>query len=196
MYRNFMLSHLPLHQASIEYLRYLEDCVSKLKAQHDDDQTRTSQLPSIREFHPTFRDDAADVDMVDDSDTAVSPTFTAKPDHGLRHPSVSPALYAQDAQAQAQAHARGRQHSYSSVSTDNRHYSYSASAGTSPAFGPQRGLGSALTSPALNPQSDLDQEATAALLMLNSDRRGISANAAAAGAANARGLSVRDLLTV
>jgi hypothetical protein len=190
------------YQASIEYLRYLEDCVAKLKAQHDDDQTRTSQLPSIREFHPTFRDDTADVDMVDDSDAAVSPTFTATPDHGLRQPSASPALYAQDAQAQghahgtqAQAHARGRQHSYSSVSTDNRHYSYSASAGTSPAFGPQGGLGSAFTSPALNPQSDLDQEATAALLMLNSDRRGISANAVTKAAANARGLSVRDLLT-
>lgn len=114
---------------------------------------------------------------------AVSPTFTAQPDH--HQASVSPALQAQD--------ARHRQHSYSSVSTDHRHYSYSASAGTSPAFGPQRHVGyvstpgSALTSPALDPQTDLDQEATAALLMLNSDRRG-------AGGSR-QGLSVRDLLS-
>lgn len=114
---------------------------------------------------------------------AVSPTFTAQPDHG--HPPVSPALLGQD--------ARHRQQSYSSTSTDHRHYSYSASAGTSPAFGPQRHggyastPGSALTSPALGPQTDLDQEATAALLMLNTDRRG--------GVGNGRGLSVRDLLS-
>ncbi|CAI6098303.1 unnamed protein product [Clonostachys chloroleuca] len=183
---------LAILQASIEYVRYLEDCVSKLKAQHDQDQSRglVSQLPSIREFHPTFRDDTADVEMTDSE--AVSPTFTAVPDHPSnmhpRHPSVSPALYAQD--------ARGRQHSYSSVSTEHRNYSYSSSAGTSPAFGPQTqgpyatsNAGSTLTSPALNPQSDLDQEATAALLMLNSDRRGY------AKGASRRTVSVRDLLS-
>lgn len=166
--------------------------MSKLKAQHDQDQSRglVSQLPSIREFHPTFRDDTADIEMTDSE--AVSPTFTAVPDHPSnmhpRHPSVSPALYAQD--------ARGRQHSYSSVSTEHRNYSYSSSAGTSPAFGPQTqgpyatsNAGSTLTSPALNPQSDLDQEATAALLMLNSDRRGY------AKGASRRTVSVRDLLS-
>lgn len=183
---------LAILQASIEYVRYLEDCVSKLQVQHENDQTR-AQLPSIREFHPTFReDDTADVDMTDSD--AVSPTFTAQPDHShpahLRHPSASPALHPQD--------ARGRQHSYSSVSTaeHQRHYSYSTASGaTSPAFGPNQGIGyapsnagSALTSPALNPQSDLDQEATAALLMLNNDRRGYTTN-------GRRTVSVRDLLT-
>lgn len=145
-------------------------------------------LPSIREFHPTIHaEPSGDVEMTDSE--APSPTFTVQPD-GSRHPSISPALYAQD--------SRHRQHSYSSVSTDHRHYSYSASAGTSPAFGPQRHAGyaasnasisgSTLTSPALNPQSDLDQEATAALLMLNNDRRGTVSG-------NGRGLSVRDLLS-
>lgn len=187
---------LAILQASIEYVRYLEDCVSKLKAQHGDVQTQAdgSNLPSIREFHPTFTDDTnGDVDM-SDSETATSPAFTARPDYYSRPPSVSPALHAQD--------ARDRQQSYSSVSTDYRKPSYSLSTTTSPAFGPQFGAppsyshggstastpGSTLTSPALNPQSDLDQEATAALLMLNNDRRG-TANQ------SGRGMSVRDLLT-
>ncbi|GJN73089.1 HLH transcription factor [Purpureocillium lilacinum] len=182
---------LAILQASIDYVRYLEDCVSKLKAQHGEAQSRAESshnpLPPIREFHPTFHEDpAGDVEMTD-SDTA-SPRFAGNPERSHQS-SVSPALHAQD--------SRHRQHSYSSVSTDQRHYSYSASAGASPAFGPQHnGLysqgnmsasGSTLTSPALNPQSDLDQEATAALLMLNNDRRGTNASG--------RGLSVRDLLS-
>lgn len=184
-------------QASIEYVRYLEDCVGKLKAQHEDNhhnRTSQAQLPSIHEFHPTFRDDlGGDVEMTD-SEVAVSPTFTTTPDQiGMRsrQPSISPALHAQD--------ARGRQQSYSSVSTEYRHHGYAnstTSATTSPAFGPQAqggyvpvGLVSALTSPVLNPQSDLDHEATAALLMLNNDRRYYNANG------SRRTVSVRDLLT-
>ncbi|KID77425.1 extensin, partial [Metarhizium brunneum ARSEF 3297] len=176
-------------QASIDYVRYLEDCVAKLKAQHGDkgrEQAAHNPLPSIRDFHPTFHaDPSGDVDM-SDSDTA-SPLFTAQPDHA--HPPISPGLQPDDAQH--------RKQSYSSVSTDQRHYSFSTSAGASPAFGPQphavyaqsSASGSTLTSPALNPQSDLDQEASAALLMLNNDRRGTNP------ALNARGLSVRDLLS-
>jgi hypothetical protein len=176
-------------QASIEYLRYLEDCVSKLKAQHDDHAQQggmSRALPSISEFHPTFREEPMDVEMSDEE--TASPTFTATADR--TEPTPSPALLAQD--------SRRRQHSYSSVSTDHRHYSFSTSAATSPAFGPQQhgvayapsnasAAGSTLTSPALGPQSDLDHEATAALLMLNNDRRG-TVN-------NGRGLSVRDLLS-
>ncbi|KAF4490389.1 Sterol regulatory element-binding 2 [Fusarium agapanthi] len=191
---------LSILQASIEYIRYLEDCVSKLKAQQEDDNGQTEsgrqtptgrdRLPSIREFHPTFQEDPVgdeDVEM-EDSD-ATSPAMTAMSDRNPRHPSVSPALPPQD--------SRNRAQSYSSVSTDHRRYSYSVSAGTSPAFGPQiygaphyarsdaSAPGSALTSPALNPQSELDQEAMAALLMLNNDRRD----------SKGRGLSVRDLLS-
>ncbi|KAM5356110.1 hypothetical protein ACJ41O_002756 [Fusarium nematophilum] len=193
---------LSILQASIEYIRYLEDCVTKLKEQQEEDSSRPEsgrqtptardRLPSIREFHPTFRDDPAasadgDIEM-EDSDVT-SPAMTAVADQNLRHPSISPALPPQD--------SRRRQHSYSSVSTDHRRYSYSVSAGTSPAFGPQafgvpsftRGDTSApastLTSPALDPQSELDQEAMAALLMLTNDRRD----------SKGRGLSVRDLLS-
>ncbi|KIE02043.1 extensin, partial [Metarhizium majus ARSEF 297] len=182
---------LAILQASIDYVRYLEDCVAKLKAQHGDkgrEQAAHNPLPSIRDFHPTFHaDPSGDVDM-SDSDTP-SPLFTAQPDHAHPHPPISPGLQPDDAQH--------RKQSYSSVSTDQRHYSFSTSAGASPAFGPQphgvysqsSASGSTLTSPALNPQSDLDQEASAALLMLNNDRRGANP------ALNARGLSVRDLLS-
>ncbi|KAH6961374.1 hypothetical protein DER45DRAFT_195752 [Fusarium avenaceum] len=191
---------LSILQASIEYIRYLEDCVSKLKAQQEEDNGQTEsgrqtptgrdRLPSIREFHPTFQGDPADDDDVEMEDSDVtSPAMTAMQDHNARHTSASPALLPQDSRHRAQ--------SYSSISTDNRRYSYSVSAGTSPAFGPQiygaphyarsdaSAPGSALTSPALNPQSELDQEAMAALLMLNNDRRD----------SKGRGLSVRDLLS-
>ncbi|KAM0227947.1 hypothetical protein ACHAP5_012072 [Fusarium lateritium] len=191
---------LSILQASIEYIRYLEDCVSKLKAQQEEDNGQTEsgrqtptgrdRLPSIREFHPTFQGDPADDDDVEMEDSdATSPAMTSMQDHNARHPSASPALIPQDSRHRAQ--------SYSSISTENRRYSYSVSAGTSPAFGPQiygaphyarsdaSAPGSALTSPALNPQSELDQEAMAALLMLNSDRRD----------SKGRGLSVRDLLS-
>ncbi|KAF7562763.1 hypothetical protein G7046_g1364 [Stylonectria norvegica] len=192
---------LSILQASIEYVRYLEDCVAQLKTQTEEDQARNESgrqtptarhtLPSIREFHPTFQGDPGaemDVDVEMDDSDAPSPTFNANPDRQPHQSSVSPAIPAQD--------SRHRQHSYSSVSTtDHRSYSFSASAGTSPAFGPQvygayaRSDGSAptstLTSPALNPQNELDQEAMAALLMLNNDRRGT----------RGRGLSVRDLLS-
>lgn len=189
-------------QASIEYIRYLEDCVGKLKAQQEEDSARTEsgrqtptgrdRLPSIREFHPTFHGDSGspledDIEM-EDSDAVTSPMMAPNSDRAAHLPSVSPALPPRE--------GRHRQHSYSSVSTDRR-YSYSVSAGTSPAFGPQvfnmhsYGRGdasaptSALTSPALNPQSELDQEAMAALMMLNNDRRD----------SKGRGLSVRDLLS-
>lgn len=168
--------------------------MSQLKAQHGGDHRELSAsgnpLPSIREFHPTFHGEPADVEMSDSE--AVSPTFTARPDHYQVHqPSVSPALHAQD--------ARPRHHSYSSAAsaTEYRQHSFTLSATPSPAFGPQRHgpyarsststSASTVTSPALNPQTELDQEATAALLMLNNDRRGTTANA--------RGLSVRDLLS-
>ncbi|EFQ28826.1 helix-loop-helix DNA-binding domain-containing protein [Colletotrichum graminicola M1.001] len=188
---------LAILQASIEYVRYLEDCVAKLKAQRDASEARSPtesglQTPAgrgdswgpIPQFLPKYQEDPDDVEMTDSE-------------------ASSPVLLPQDATS------RHRHDSYSSVSTDHtRQHNYSTSTTTSPAFGPQTyvgyrhggGLGSALTSPALTPQRDLDQEATAALLMLNSDRRGTVGDAsigASAGAVRSagRGMSVRDLLS-
>ncbi|XP_044715005.1 helix-loop-helix DNA-binding domain-containing protein [Hirsutella rhossiliensis] len=160
---------LAILQASIDYVRYLEDCVDKLKAQYDEDQDRGDSthdpLPPIRDFHPTLREDPAvgEAEMTD-SDMA-SPELA---DNHDRHsqPSISPALLAQD------HHHRRFSHFF--TSTDLGHYGYSSSAE------------STLTSPILL-QNDFDHEASAALLMLNKDRRGPPARG--------RGLSVRDLLT-
>ncbi|XXG98131.1 hypothetical protein Hte_004452 [Hypoxylon texense] len=191
---------LAILQASIEYVRYLEDCITKLKEQRDDQSSTPAppqfQLPpsndrDMYEMDDDKEDDEEegqeDVEMTNSE--APSPVYAQTPVLSNRS-SISPTLMAQD--------ARGRQHSYSSVSTEYRHYSYTAPATTSPAFGPQSypqhvGTASAshstLTSPALRPQQEIDQEASAALLMLNVDRRGMN------NSGPGRGMSVRDLLS-
>ncbi|KAK1757452.1 transcriptional regulator form adherence 6 [Echria macrotheca] len=189
---------LAILQASIEYVRYLEDCIAKLKEHAPQAAARLADpsLPSPGEPYKPDRTFAfaaepahsPDVEMTSPSSHEPSPTLTPNGNQRFQNqPSVSPALLAQD--------ARHHRDSYSSAaSTDYRHASFSTSATTSPAFGPQThgyaqsvhsAAGSTLTSPALPPQRDLDQEATAALLMLNqTDRRG-----------SVRGMSVRDLLS-
>ncbi|CAG8977733.1 hypothetical protein HYALB_00012168, partial [Hymenoscyphus albidus] len=173
---------LAILQASIDYVRYLEDCVTKLKAEN----TRTNPSsteplipppPARKESqstpHPyTPQEEDKDTEMGDSSE-GISPTYTT-PLPSMR-PSASPALIPQD--------SRRRQDSYSSVSKDHRQYSFSGSATTSPAPGP------AVYDYArsMAPQRDLDQEATAALLMLNTERRGTLSGRG--------GMSVRDLLS-
>ncbi|KAH7026584.1 uncharacterized protein B0I36DRAFT_366128 [Microdochium trichocladiopsis] len=202
---------LAILQASIEYVRYLEDCVATLKSQCD----AQASLPTPADFRPSApqdrdqydeeeEEDTGDVDAQEDvemtgaASTPVTATHSRSPPTILQHdsglqsqrPSISPALLAQD--------VLQRQQSYSSVSTaDRRHYSVSSSV-TSPMFHGQghdyaASIGSishsALTSPALMPQQE-DHEATAALLMLNADRRGTFSQSNAG-----RGMSVRDLLS-
>ncbi|KAI4867446.1 hypothetical protein F4820DRAFT_456984 [Hypoxylon rubiginosum] len=191
---------LAILQASIEYVRYLEDCITKLKEQHDDQSSTLAppqfKLPVSNDHEMYEMDDdkeddeeegQEDVEMTNSE--APSPVYAQTPVLSNRS-SISPTLMAQD--------ARGRQHSYSSVSTEYRHYSYTAPATTSPAFGPQsypQNVGttsashSTLTSPALRPQQEIDQEASAALLLLNVDRRGTN------NSGSGRGMSVRDLLS-
>jgi hypothetical protein len=176
-------------KASIDYVRYLEDCVAKLKAENN----RNNSTPINEQFmlppsargtynsrnYQSYEEDE-DVEM--GGSEATSPRTT--PLAHSHQPSVSPAILPQE--------SKDRQNSYSSASTSQRHYSFSNSTTTSPALGPamydySRGsaVGSTLTSPALLPQRDLDQEATVALMMLNTDRRGTSG----------RGMSVKDLLS-
>lgn len=193
-------------QASIEYVRYLEDCVTKLKTQHDEGAVsprhRHSHSPAhtptaLSPFTPSHNPETHQPDVEMAESTAPSPTYTAAPSH-RSSVSVSPALLPHD----------DRRGSCSSASSDPRRYSYSTSAATSPACGPQYGLGpvslppigSALASPALGPLGrDADQEATAALLMLNTDRRGYGPRreegAGEARRGSGRGMSVRDLLS-
>lgn len=203
-------------QASIEYVRYLQDCIDKLQSR--DPQTSTEKDSIATSFRPqpydpeeqyqphqqTYDDEeehSPDVEMTN-SDIAPSPTLITRPSSStiLSHhhqpashqASPSPALTAQDS-------AVRRHDSFASISTaveHHRHYSYSSTT-TSPAIGPgwsaggyvPSNPGSTLTSPALGPlrERDLDQEATAALLMLNSDRRGTVGNMAGGGGSGASG---------
>ncbi|KAK4190486.1 hypothetical protein QBC35DRAFT_69747 [Podospora australis] len=189
---------LAILQASIEYVRYLEDCVAQLKAQRGAEVEPMAFAPSImqspslvtQEPGVTIADGSPDVDMTSSSSTVPSPAFTPVAGRS-QHPSVSPALRPENA-------ARNRHGSISSVSTDQRAHSY-----TSPAFGPQSygytqhvhsASSSMLTSPALIPQRDLDQEATAALLMLNQMDRRTSSSSNSTPTAG-RGMSVKDLLS-
>ncbi|KAF2964353.1 hypothetical protein GQX73_g9231 [Xylaria multiplex] len=190
---------LAILQASIEYVRYLEDCITKLKAR--DGQDSTAATPT--EFRPAQHDEegdwngkaatdidedggAEDIEMTD-SETP-SPTFTpvlpSSSSTRSNHSSISPVPGAQ------------RHHSHSSASTaEYQLYNPSVSAGTSPHPysypGGQAAPGStphsALTSPALRPQLEIDHEVSAALLMLGSGR--------AHHPGPARGMSVRDLLS-
>lgn len=183
---------LAILQASIEYVRYLEDCVEKLKEHAP--QAGAPRLPSPaggepynpnRNFVFSGGGLSPDVEMTSSSVEA-SPAITPNASR-FQPPSMSPALLPEQAM-----------YNHDSSSSVSRHQSFSTSATTSPAFGPQAysypqsahsASGSALTSPALPPLRDIDQEATAALLMLNqTDRR-------APGASAARGMSVRDLLS-
>jgi hypothetical protein len=206
-------------QASIEYVRYLEDCITKLKAQHARDSAvpTPTLTPEFRfaqreaydqdgEWNKHAEDDEdeeesvaepEDVEMTDSD--APSPTFahahTHVPASRSNHSSVSPTLDV----AETRPHATDQR----------RHYSLSAAAaGTSPAVGPHghsfqypyppstasasASHSTPLTSPALQPQLEIDHEVSAALLMLNSDRRAV---AAVAKSGSARGMSVRDLLS-
>ncbi|KAI1470939.1 uncharacterized protein F4812DRAFT_450101 [Daldinia caldariorum] len=187
---------LAILQASIEYVRYLEDCITKLKEQRDDQ----SATPAPAQFKLTPSNDVDAYDMDEEKDDecqddvemtgseAPSPVYAQTPARSNQS-SISPALVAQDTPS--------RHHSYSSISTEYRHYSYSGPSNTSPGFGSQgypQHMGttstsqSTLTSPALRPQQEIDQEASAALLMLNVDRRGTTSSGPG------RGMSVRDLL--
>ncbi|KAK3334863.1 hypothetical protein B0H65DRAFT_335377 [Neurospora tetraspora] len=186
---------LAILQASIEYIRYLEDCVAKLQARHQsgpsevESATKSLPTPSGHEpFHPeaafTFaaREEVHDVEMSDSSGVdspASSPPLAAIT--SSHQPSASPVILPQQ-----QLRDRHDSISLAVTSTDyQRHYSFSGSSVTaSPAgFGSWGHLyggnsnmhdtrtasvsGSALTSPYLVSRNDLDHEATAALLMLN-----------------------------
>ncbi|KAK3397782.1 hypothetical protein B0T20DRAFT_231644 [Sordaria brevicollis] len=188
---------LAILQASIEYIRYLEDCVARLQARHQSNASepehaaKSLPTPSVQEpFHPeaafsfSVREAPADddVEMSDSSggpSPGSSPPLAATTSH---QPSVSPALLPQQ-------RSRGRHDSITLgvPSVDHqRHYSFSGSSVAASPAGFNSGAhlyggngaamhdtptisvsGPALTSPFLGARNDLDHEATAALLMLN-----------------------------
>ncbi|KAI9722234.1 MAG: hypothetical protein M1812_001706 [Candelaria pacifica] len=169
---------LAILQASIDYLRYLEQCVTGLKANA---QAATgSDAPQPYNQSPPLQPplSASLCSASDDEDIEMSDTHTP----------TSPAtgLHLQTTQSSLAT-------TTSPVLTSQRHYSFSSnSALASPAFQQLRqspSIHSTSTSPALLPQVDVlrnpDHEATAALLMLNTDRRNTKT----------RGMSVKELLS-
>lgn len=138
-------------------MRYLQDCIEKLKAQRGDSclETPTSLNDTQNErFQEPYDPDSEyneiantpeeeqyspDVEMTG-SDEAISPTFATYPSStgNASHQSTeSPNLIAQDSTASPFSH---RHDSYSSTSIavdHHRHYSFSTTT-TSPAFGPQQ----------------------------------------------------------
>ncbi|KAF2428637.1 hypothetical protein EJ08DRAFT_671396 [Tothia fuscella] len=204
---------LAILQASIDYMRYLEQCLKDLKSAHSQcDQANTSMSPHTQPPNTFTRtaprniqesrenavrsDDDSDEEMTDVEQT--SPRTTQVHHHRgslnslySNQPSISPAILPSS--------------TTSPIFTQNqREYTYHSihsSAHPSPAFEPQTqasgpGLSTfKLTSPALRPQDGKamekdDHEATAALLMLNTDRRKWSTPGS-----SSRGMSVRDLLS-
>jgi len=198
---------LAILQASIEYMRYLEQCLTDLKAAHSQcrptsTSTYTSPPPPSHTPRPNESGNPPSKAQAEDSDEdsdeemsdaasphTVHPHYrTASSAHSNR-PSISPAILPSAFTSPAISSHHQREYSYNSTYT---------SALPSPAYEAQNKPSGAsfstfqLTSPALRPQDNKDMEqddheATAALLMLNTDRRKWSGPS--------RGMSVKDLLS-
>ncbi|KAF2667916.1 hypothetical protein BT63DRAFT_441459 [Microthyrium microscopicum] len=211
---------LAILQASIEYMRYLESCLSDLKSAHD----QCPSVPTHPSTHPSTRSSSVvhqqDTDMKDlppirqvlataqqnaQQNTQQNPSVLQNPfshpqppqQSSRRLPSISPTLPPMS----HSPHTRANSYAYLPPPPTG-----AGSALSSPVFTSHAHSGFAplnLTSPVIAPQSE-DQEATAALLLLNTDRRswserGSASSASASGgqgqAGGGRSMSVRDLLT-
>ncbi|MCJ1383222.1 hypothetical protein MMC17_006860 [Xylographa soralifera] len=192
---------LAILQASIDYLRYLEQCVTDLKAVNSTLPTSAhyqSQPPTPRAMSsasPTNHDDSEDdededLEMQDRTSADVSPGIASMPSReslteGYCSSVTSPAIML----------SRGGTHnsSYTSISSlpspafsarshqQSYQHAYRSTDSHSNEVSP------AITA---NSMQDADHEATAALLMLNTDRRYLRV-----GKTSGRGMSVQDLLS-
>ncbi|KAL8891443.1 MAG: hypothetical protein Q9215_001487 [Flavoplaca cf. flavocitrina] len=192
---------LAILQASIDYLRYLEQCVGDLKAANGAGLTSTPAVQKspkpFQQFTPPEYQAPEEDDEDDDEGTDVEmtgtpvlpPLSTIHLDHAPVYSSsrstiTSPALTALQHQ-----NTVSHPSSLSSLPSPNVGPPMSANFGLY-----RQHTSSASTSPALMPVSskEADEEATTALMMLNKDRRNTSSsNHSSSG----RGMSVRDLLS-
>jgi hypothetical protein len=198
--RNQEMHKLAILQASIDYLRYLEQCVADLKAANSSitiSAIHQSQAPTPRPSSSNSPTNDADSDDDLDEDLEMQDTQPIE-----QSPSLAPILSRESLN-----------HSYGSTNTSpailpSRHGTHNSSYTSisslpSPAFSSYQQsyhdlyrtsyTHSADISPALLP-SVADHEATAALLMLNTDRRH-SSNAGTGARGGGRGMSVQDLLS-
>lgn len=186
-----------LNQASIDYLRYLENCVTDLRAANNALSTPLvqPQAPPLRasNLSLTSLDDNED----DEDDQRGKPGDEDDPMEDATAPggNATPLVSAQKSGSYATPM------SIANSPGINAQYTFGYSL-PSPAHGPQTqsqqsqpsGSGhasaSALTSPTILPSKNQDEEATEVLLSLNKDRRYSTSDGKAR-----RGLSVKDLLT-
>ncbi|OHE91819.1 helix-loop-helix DNA-binding domain-containing protein [Colletotrichum orchidophilum] len=162
---------LAILQASIEYVRYLEDCVSKLKAQRDASEARSPtesglQTPSggrgepwgqIPQFVPRYQEDPDDVEMTDSE--APSPTFPPVQQHQHQHAQQQPQQQQQQQHSHSHSHSRSQQPSVSpallpqDLRERHRHDSYSSVSTDHPRHNSYSYSTSTTTSPAFGPQT-------------------------------------------
>ncbi|KAI1425479.1 hypothetical protein F5Y12DRAFT_368152 [Xylaria sp. FL1777] len=185
---------LAILQASIEYVRYLEDCITKVKAQHGQD---SAAATTPTEFRPVQRDEegdwntkpAIDVDVDDDGPEDIEMTDSETPSPAFT-PVVGPTTTSTRSSQSSISPVPQRHPSTTSAEYQLYNPGTVSTAGTSPHQYPYPAGStshSALTSPALRPQLEIDHEVSAALLMLGSGGR--------TNPSSARGMSVRDLLS-
>ncbi|KAI9862488.1 MAG: hypothetical protein M1813_004339 [Trichoglossum hirsutum] len=180
--QNQDMHKLAILQASIDYLRYLEQCIAGLKANNVNGSPRLSppsghapsSVPTQETPQPEHdHDPDIDIDMADtsspSSDGIASPPTQQDLRRQYQQPSTHSTATTPLLEPQQQHH---QHHPFPKVSP---------STAASPALRSH----SPSTSPAILPQRDPDQEAAGALLLLDTGRRGSSG----------RGMSVKDLLS-
>ena len=182
---------LAILQASIDYLRYLEQCVTDLKASnssklssaHHRSQAPTSQLTSSVSLDEGDSSDDEDQDL--DMEMEMESTHPA-PVYNVT--ARSPVIVSHSKQ---QASSSSVTSSLPSPVFPPQYHQHSYQQYYSVPYGPDHAFPTEI-SPALLPRGmrDVDHEATAALLMLNTERRNPDG-----GRDAGRGMSVKDLLS-
>lgn len=192
-----------IQQASIDYLRYLEQCISNLQAANNSMSNPIAQTHAPPRLNTSFSPESEDNEISDDDDDEDQDQEMANTGSTV----TTPAFSALDAQSRAASAYESPQSTHTSPALDptiphltssSSYASTTVSTLPSPAYGPQHTplhgprfggyTTSATTSPILLPDpKHPDHEATAALLMLNQqDRR---------NPCSGRGMSVKDLLS-
>lgn len=187
-------------QASIEYLRYLEQCVTDLKvATGMDLDTAVQKAPPTFQQPSQLQRDPFEHDSTDDDDDENS-------DVGMKESSEKPSIQT-DYQAQTPSAYSSPDSTAPSPALDVYRcrkvttYTLLVSAFPSPATGLHSLAGCsglhlstrpASTSPNLTSSKEAEEEATETLLMLRKDRRSTNASISSG---HGRGMSVKDLLS-
>lgn len=211
-------------QASIEYLRYLEQCIQDLKANNDSNATPNKKSKTIHSINTTTtttthpythhqqqQQQQHPPPSPSHNDAITSPTFSPRDTRhfsfstSMTPTAASPSFGPSSHQQSQSPYLPARSNHYPYATAVSIASSALSSVTPSPALGPS----SVTPSPALAPQRsnssngdvDMDHEATAALLMLNTGRRGSRPGTAEdvqqqqQRRGNQKAMSVMDLLS-